>query len=403
LAIWFEQRATVRIAKCHSVTFSNVTVRHGDTSITVADCEDVRLDHVNVYAGNDGIKLRGTCNGVTLTNVLVDGGLPPWYFRSDRKDEFNLASDPTSDKAQAPGQNTMKSLLSGTANCHDSVVRNCEFVSGHDLFTFGTGLRFSRNWIQNLDDDAIVIDTDGSADLQIFENVIEQCQTVLSSGGGAGSGTSVFRNLIDLRRPFAKSRPSVYEQTSCDDTGDDRRTLDVGVLVKTRPPDGPLNFFHNTCLVRDNQADASFNHFSGWGTSRRQVFNNIFVAVNTVPGSDKPISFLPNVDLPGELRRRGHRRQLFLQDEPVPLGSALEGAQPRQRRAGVVRDARGLPRPADAERPLHGQPDHLRPGFEASSIEADPQFRRFGPAHLVPAWHDDFRLRAESAVTRARR
>jgi hypothetical protein len=396
LAIWFEQRATVRIANCNSVTFSNVTVRHGEPSITIADCDDVRLDHVNVYAGNHGIRLRGTCNGVILTNVLVDGGLPPWYFRSDRKGQFNLASDPTWDKAQAPGENTMKSLLSGTANCHDSAVRNCEFVNGHDLFTFGTGLRFSRNWIQNLDDDAIVIDTDGSADLQIFGNVIEQCQTVLSSGGGAGSGTSVFRNLIDLRRPFAKSRPKVYEKTSCDDADGDRRTLDVGVLVKTRPPDGPLNFFHNTCLVRDNQADASFNHFSGWGTSRREVFNNIFVAVNTVPGSDKPISFLPKVDLAaGNSDDAATDGNCFFrtgQYHSAPLLLVRHGGGPGS--FPTLEDYRSQPAPShfSDSKTIYG------PGFEASSREADPQFRRFGPAHLVPAWHDDFRLRTDSAA-----
>ena len=396
LAIWFEQVATVRIVNCDSVTLSDVTVRHGDTAITIQDCDDIWLDQVDVYAGNDGIKLRGTCNRVALTNVLVDGGLPPWYFRSDRKDEFNLASDTSYKTAQAPGQNTMKSLLSGSAGCHDSVVRNCEFVNGHDLYTYGTGLRFSRNWIQNLDDDAVVIDTDGSADLRIFENVIEQCQTVLSSGAGAGAGTSVYRNLIDLRRPFAKSRPMVDEETPCHPTPD-RRTLGVGVLVKTHPPDGPLNFFHNTCLVRDNQLDASFNHLAGWGTSRRRVFNNIFVAVNTVPGSDKPISFLPNVDLPtgnsDDAATDGNCLFRTGQYRSAPLLQVRDHASGGTASFPTLEDYRGPPTPSahfTDSQAIYG------PGFEASSLEADPQFRRFGPAHLVPAWQDDFRLWVES-------
>jgi len=400
LAIWFEQRATVRIANCNSVTFSNVTVRHGDTSVTIEDCEDVLLDHVDVDAGNDGIKLRGTCNRVTLTNVLVDGGLPPWYFRSDRKGEFHLASDATFQRAQAPGQNTMKSLLSGTPKCHDSVVRNCEFVNGHDLYTFGTGLRFSRNWIQNLDDDATVIDTEGSADLRIFENVVEQCQTVLSSGGEVpGAGTSVFRNLIDLRRPFAKSRPRVYEKTPCDETDatEDRRTLDVGVLVKPDPPDGPLHFFHNTCVVRDNQVHASFNHLSRWGPSRRQVFNNIFVAVNSVADSDKPISFLPNVDvdLPASSDDAATDGNCFFRTGQYHFEALLavrNNASGGQASFDTLEDYRGPPTPSGH---FIGSQTIYVPGFENSSIEADPQFRRFGPAHLVPAWQDDFRLWGE--------
>ena len=397
LAIWFEQRATLKIQNCSSVLLSNLTVRHGDAAITVEDCDDVSLDHVNVYAGNDGIKLRGTCKGMSLAHVLVDGGLPPWYFRSDRKDEFHLASDATYKKAQAPGQNTMKSLLSGTPKCENSTVCNCEFVNGHDVYTFGKGLRFSRNWIQNLDDDAIVIDTEGSADLQIFENVIEQCQTVLSSGNVAGAGTSVFRNLIDLRRPFAKSRPRVYEQTSCHDTGD-RRTLGVGVLVKTDPPDGPLDFFHNTCVVRDNQVDASFNHFSGWGTSRRQVFNNIFVAVNTVAASDKPIAFLPNVDLAASSDDAATDGNCFFrtgQYHSAPLLQVRNHASGGTPSFATLEDYRGPPTPSPH---FNGSQGTYEPGFEASSIEADPHFRRFGPAHLVPAWQDDFRLRAESAA-----
>jgi hypothetical protein len=395
LAIWFEQRATLRITGCTDLTVCNLGVRHGDTAITIENCDDVTLDHVDVRGGNDGIKLRGTCNRVHLTHVRVDGGLPPWYFRSDRKDEFHLASDPGFGDAQAPGQNTMKALLSGTPLCSDSIVSNCEFVGGHDLATFGKRSRFSRNWIQNLDDDAVIVDTEGSDDLQFFENVVEQCQTVFSSGGGAGKGTSVYRNLIDLRRPFAKSRPRVHEVTDCH-PNPDRRVLGVGVLVKTDPPDGPLAFFHNTCLVRDNEADASFNHFAGWGDSQRTVLNNIFVAVNTIAAADKPISFLPNVDPSGT------------SDHAVTDGNCyFRTGQHTSARLLKVRNGASAPGSFQTVAALQVSPYFTRsqsvytPGFEDSGLEGDPKFRRFGPSQLVPASRDDLRLRANSDAAMA--
>lgn len=73
---------------------------------------------------------------------------------------------------------------------------------------FGTELEFSRNWVSNLNDDAIFAETEEITDLRIAGNVIEQSLTAINFARKvAGNSVFVYRNLIDLRRPTASVRP----------------------------------------------------------------------------------------------------------------------------------------------------------------------------------------------------
>jgi hypothetical protein len=410
LAIWTKQGPTFKVERCRSLYISDITIRHGDVTVAIHDSTDIRLDHVDVLAGNDGIRLRGTCDGTILTHCLVDGGLPPWYFRSDRKDEFHLTTDVDDFHPQAPGQNTMKALLSGTAACSDTIISYCEFVNGHDISTFGTGTRFSHNWIRNIDDDAIIIDTEGSLDVRIFGNVLEQCQTAISSGTTAvADGAAIYRNLFDLRRPITKTRPRVYEKVDCDKNDpEERQTLALGVLYKSNQPDGPLNLFQNTCVVKDNTLRSSFNHFSSiWGQTQRNVFNNIFVAVNSVLRSDKPIAFVPSLD-----DHAATDGNCFYRTGQYVAGGLL-GHRPNGGTLSFdsLRALRGYPTANDplqpGDLPIPPSPYFLdsqqvyQPGFEAASIEGDPLFRHLSPAQNGPAGNDDLRLSIDSPARNA--
>jgi hypothetical protein len=73
------------------------------------------------------------------------------------------------------GEGTLRALLEGHPSITNTTIRQCEFINGHDLLLFGTTMEFSRNWVFNLNDDAIFAETRGITDARIFENVVEQC------------------------------------------------------------------------------------------------------------------------------------------------------------------------------------------------------------------------------------
>jgi hypothetical protein len=143
-----------------------------------------------------------------MTHCLLDGGMPPWYFRSDRKDGYNFLLNGVS-TPNGLGESTVRALLRGTGSCKNTTIRHCEFVNGHDLVLFGTALAFSRNWVRNLNDEALYAESMGITDLRVLENVIEQSLSGFSfaAEGVPGNGAYVYRNLFDLRRPTAGIRP----------------------------------------------------------------------------------------------------------------------------------------------------------------------------------------------------
>jgi hypothetical protein len=394
LAIWTSAAATLRIVECRSVRFCDITVRHGATTVVLEECTDVHLDHVDVFAGNAGVDLR-SCTGTVLTHCLLDGGLPPWHFRSDRKDEFLLASD-TDGRAHAPGENTMRELLAGRGQCQDTRISFCELVNGHDNFLVGDGVEFSRNWVKNMNDDAIVIDTENAADHRIVANVIEQCQVAISSGGdsAAGSGTLVFRNLIDLRRPFAKNRPR--PRGAVDDNGNllpepvihAGDILATGALYKSNAPDGLIALFQNTIVVKDQESREAIPFFRGFDSAAaRRSYNNIFVSVNTIPGTDKPIALLPAPEEPlAETNGNAYHRAAQFSDGRLLTSGPLKFDSRAEWLASADFAASAITHP---------------PGYEHDGIDTDPKFRDFDPTQAGPSGTDDLRLAIDSPARHA--
>src|SRR5262249_41918178 len=279
---------------------------------------------------------------------------------------------------------------------------------GHDNFLFGKDVEFSGNWVKNMNDDAIVIDTENSANHRIFGNVIEQCQTAISSGGAsvAGAGTLVYRNLIDLRRPFAKSRPRPDGTVTGDGTPSaDLESGEGGVLAtgspyKSNRPDGPLAIFQNTIVVKDRTVGSSFGFFRNYqaGDAERSTHNNIFVAVNTVPGSDLPIGFLPDPNLSAETNGNLYHRAGQYIDGPI-LQHRAYGDRPAGSFA-LLAELRG-----DApftKSPIFADSELTHPpGYEKDGLDTDPRFRDFHPTQRGPAGADDMRLASDSPALHA--
>lgn len=400
LAIWTSFRATLRVVGCTSVYVTDITVRHGARSVNIENSLDVRLDHVNVLAGSYGVHIGPNCEGTVMSHCQVDGGLPPWYFRSDRKDGYRYLLDNGAVASNGLGQNTVKSLIYGSTSCSHTRINYCEFMNGHDLWLFGTGLEFSRNWVTNLNDDALVVETEGIADLKIFENVIEQSLTALNfARETAGNGVRVYRNLIDLRRPIAGVRPRPDGATE---------PTRLGHLFKGGSPDGPLDLFHNTILVKDQTIGSSFAHFRDYhGESSRRCFNNIFVAVNSVPRADKPISYLPNPTWPTATDGNCYFRGWQFRDGPLLHFNKYQSAQGVQVKGDdldSLSELRGDPtlqQPDPPPSPIFTDSQaQYPPGFEAVGIDDYPRFRRFDPAVVGLPGDEDFRLHSYSPLWR---
>ena len=174
LAIWTARTPVLKLVKCESVHITDLRIQHG-TKRCGWKCTDVRLDHVTVLAGPHGVDIAESSDGCMLTDCVVDGGMPPWYSQRPQGRLSVQHVDKTF--TDGLGEGTLRALLEGHGSCTNTRIRQCDFRNGHDLLLFGTTPEFSRNWIFNLNDDALFAETLGNADTRIFENVMEQCLT----------------------------------------------------------------------------------------------------------------------------------------------------------------------------------------------------------------------------------
>lgn len=389
LAIWTAPKPTLLVSDCNSVIIRNLSARFGGgRTIRLEASTDVQLDHLDVRAGPYGVQVGEDCCDTSISHCHVDGGMPPWFFRSDRKDGYDYRVGGVK-QLNDLGSKTVKSLLYGSPSCVRTKITQCEFVNGHDLSLFGEGLEFSRNWISNLNDDALIIDGVKVDELRVFENVIERTLTVLSFAGTAvGGRVYVYRNLFDLRQPTRGIRPRPH---------DDTPVARFGHLFKTDQPDGPLDLFQNTVIVTRQSIGSSYSLYRDYrGAHPRRCFNNIFVALNPTPESDRPIAYLPNPnhrgDTDGNCYFRSGRTDANL------LAYNRYRGELGMVKGGSFRDLDALRDPPSKF--FIRSKGQYPPGFEAQSMALDPRFRRFGSPIHEP-FGDDLRLAADSPARAA--
>ena len=377
LAIWRHTREadypTVWIRDCHSVYVNNLAIRHGGGStVRITRSTDVRLDHLSIHCGRVGIEITEGSRQTRITNTEIDGGMPPWYFRSDRKDGYDLANG----DHNSLGEKTVNQPLTCHIGTNDTSIEHCEFVNSHDLQLSGSNVTFSRNWIRNLNDDGIFVGKT-ARDVRILNNVIEQCLMALSVPNNSAEGkVYVHRNLIDLRHPTAGRRPHPDPTVEIE-------VLRHGQLFKRHgkhPTSDPeVNVSHNTVLVVDQEIVSSYNLFREYdGTAVRRVYNNIFVAINNSEASDKPIAYLPQVGDHAETNGNCYFR--IGRHSPPLLGV---------RNMPLTFDSIGDLQSSDFF--LQSAAEHP-PGFEANGTDENPRLRRYWlPLETIPT-PDDLRL-----------
>jgi hypothetical protein len=395
LAINNVNDTTMTIVDSRSLIFSNLTIRFGGrVTILVNNCQSLTFDGVDVFASTGGIRF-GALTGAMFQNCRFDGGLPPWFYRTDKKAEYYCLLTPNGEHFHNErGKETVDVLMFGEgSNKQDFEIHHCEFVNGHDLYLVAKDTCFHHNWIDNLNDEGMVLDTLPSASGQIHSNVITRCLSAISMAGIFTAGQwHIYRNLIDLRVPTAGNRPSKDGNTP---------VFRFGNVFKSNEqsnPDGPYDIFHNTFLVAEQKGDAAYLHYSSaLSPHRRRSFNNIFVAVNPNTKSDIPITFVPPPSFPGPTdgnlyhRYGAHTVKAFISVKytfnniPVPRTKYTNLDELRSNEVTNLFD--------DSK-------TQYAPGYEAHSLLTDPVFQKIdadGSFHPL----DDLRLSEQSPARNA--
>ena len=389
------------VENCNFLRVEHITMRFGGSqTVRINESNDIEFNHVRVQAGSDGIRMGTNNHRVVLRHCEFTGGIPPWMFRSDIKEEYRFLKNGQVLENRL-GAGTSKALMFGVATDVDTMIHHCEFVDGHDLSLFGQGTTFRHNWVHNMHDDALILDAGDVTDLNVFRNVIMTALEVMSFAGKQPGGTRrIHRNLIDLRSPIAGIRPRPADHLlTGDDNNRDGSVFRFGQLYKSNPPDGPLDFFQNTCLVREQVGRAGIQHFNNSKGGVRRSFNNIFVDVT--PSQSRPdgyaTAFLPSPTFRGPtdgncyyqrgstgiplLRNNGYDidGQGHLSDTFASLAAYYTGTGARPTPSSHFENSKVL----------------YPPGFESNSIDIDPLLRRFA-ADGAPQFDDDLRPREDS-------
>lgn len=408
LALSTHLSRVLHLEHCRHITFKNLTMRFGGReTVLLRDCRDIEFDHVDIRAASRAVRLDNDADQQRLSRIRfghceIDGGLPTWFFRSDRKDEYFFkpaghAGDPVPNSL---GGSTSNVLLSAepTGVVSRVTIHHCEIVNGHDTALFGDRMGFHHNWVHNLNDDSVFIG-EAAGRIRAYQNVISRCLTALSFSSQGTGYSQIFRNLIDIRLPTLGVRPA--------EAGVLTRSLRQGHLYKGGRRQARLDLWNNTCVVLDSgrvgdavdeTADpteggnepgmtaAGFTHYRGWDgqTRRRRAFNNIMVAAYLSDDRKltKPIAFLPHKDFDGDSRANSYHR-VGPDVNPNLFLVAEDGSQSQQ-----IKPYPGL----DEYRAEHPH--------EAGSHRHAPRFRSFA-ADGRPDSHDDLRLRRTSPARHA--
>jgi hypothetical protein len=396
LAIANQGMNTLQVQNSSYIYFQNLSLRFGgNDTLHLTGVQGLVFDHVRILAARFGVRMGDTNINTKFSNCEINGGLPSWYFRSDRKNSYHF-SDGNTAPVNGLGGGTSVALLLGSNGDVGTTIDHCEFLNAHDMYLIGTNLVFHHNLVHNLNDEGMFLDGGLTANVKIYQNVITNVLNAISFAGECpdnqpngdkcvktiGGSRYIYRNLIDLRGPTAGIRPRCSVSTKTCDKNDVWR---FGNPTKSNHPDGPYDLFQNTFLVYKQIGQASFLHYAntnrldlGFANYRRRSLNNIFVAVTPDVDSEIAMAYLPPAKFPAITDGNDYFRLRIRFTTTPPLFRLKPPC-------GLIEcKFKDL-----AE--LHSSCPSPYCAFEANSIEKDPQFKDIAADGVLRA-RDDLRL-----------
>jgi len=274
--------SVLRLSGVKHVKIQDLVLRGatGSPLIEVYGSENVEIDHVTVYGGFPALLVNAS-KDLRVTHSAFRGNAAPWTSRAHMKYR---------------GTASYQIVLQSNQPVNENIeFANCEFTDDHDFayLRYAKNLRFHHNFVDNFNDDGLECGPKLRAHtLFIFQNRIGPCLIPLTQheidkddspvDHDATAGVFVFRNVIDMRRGVYGSPPGEPDPSGAFLHQEGHLASDHG------SPTWPvMHIYHNT-LLRQTPIfrDGYLFGLSSGGLARteRDVFNNIFVQMDRVPG-----------------------------------------------------------------------------------------------------------------------
>ena len=253
----------------------------GSPMIHVYGSQHVVLDHCTVFGGFPGLLVNASQN-LRVTHCAFRGLAAPWSSRAHMKYR---------------GTASYQIVLRDNQPINENLeLAHCEFTDDHD-FAFlrpVKNLKFHHNFVDNFNDDGLECGPKlRDHTLFIWQNRIGACLIPLTQheiskdesplDHDPTTGVFVYRNVIDLRGGTYKGPPTAPDPSGA-------YLHQEGHLVGDHG--GPIwpvmHVYHNT-LLRDTPVFRDYFLFGlgaqGLRNTERDVFNNLFVQSDRVPGA----------------------------------------------------------------------------------------------------------------------
>ena len=253
----------------------------GSPMIHVYGSEQIHLDHLTVYGGFPALLINAS-QKVRVTHSAFRGLAAPWTGRAHMKYR---------------GTATYQIVLQNEQPVNEDIeFAHCEFTDDHDFafFRYVKNLQFHHNFVDNFNDDGMEC---GSKlrwhTLYVHHNRIGACLGVFQQHEidkdespithDPDTGLFVYRNVFDQRAGVYYTLPSEDDPSGAFLHAEGHLLSDHGSPVYP-----VMRVYHNTFLRREpiyrnyflfGLGAASLKH------TERDVFNNLFVQADRVPGA----------------------------------------------------------------------------------------------------------------------
>lgn len=273
----------LRINGIRQVRIEGIVLRGatGSPLIHVYGSEGIHLDHITAYGGFPGLLVNASQN-LKLTHSAFRGLAAPWSGRSHMKYRGTASYQIIFQDNQPRNENVE--------------IANCEFTDDHDFAFFRNvkNLQFHHNFVDNFNDDGLECGPKlRDHTIYVYQNRIGACLGVFQQheiakdespiDHDSNSGLYVFRNVFDQRKGVYYSLPGKADPSGAFLHAEGHFLSDHGSPIYP-----VMRFYQNTCI---RHAPVFRNYFlfglagRALKNTERDVFNNVFVQTERVPGS----------------------------------------------------------------------------------------------------------------------
>lgn len=408
LAISQKKTLCLFVGNCDCLELQNLCIRFGgEHSVSVQNSSYITFGQMRFCCSEYGVR-AGKTTGFEIKNCEFDGGLPSWYFRSDRKSEYYFLDETPIVLENKVGSQTSSALITGSNNNSNLKIHHCEFRNGHDIYLPGE-VEFHNNLVTNMNDDSIFFNQKDGNTAMVHHNVFTKCLTCFSFIGNEnqplhGGPWYIYRNLIDIRVPTASFRPFHPDSINEDNN---REVFRYGWLHKSNGPSGSFHIFHNTILAfKLKNLKAYFTHLLQEGCPQpRTSLNNIFIGINGDSAIKRPVMMLPLPTMTDEEEvargfpdiTDGNLYHIFGTNTTPTFQSMKYNDQeeyvPGEKFDSLMGYRTGTTSTGTTSTLFMDSRDHYLPGYEANSIDEPPKFKRMTNIHFPSPWPvEDLRL-----------